>query len=46
MDFLIGLIGFIIVLGLMIASAAATAEANSKQDEEVKAKLTEEGFKL
>ena len=46
MDFLIGLIGFIIVLGLMIASAAATAEANSKQDAEVKAKLIKEGYTL
>jgi hypothetical protein len=46
MDFLIGLVGFIVVLGLMIVSAAATAEANSKQDEEVKAKLIKEGYIL
>jgi hypothetical protein len=46
MDFLIGLVGFIVVLGLMIVSAAATAATNSKQDEEVKAKLIKEGHTL
>lgn len=46
MDFLIGLIGFVLLVGLFIVNAYTTAEQARKLDIETLEKLRKEGYKV